>query len=190
MKSLVVMNQKGGCGKTTVCCELVKSLQRTGTLYNFYDLDPQGGSIVEQSENKNAVITVVDTPGALTDNTADWIKNADVVVIPTRASSMDIPSLNRVLEMVQVYGKKDAAIVIVINQWTRWTSSRYFRDWLGESIQGMNAVVTTLPQSEMFLQAFAMGKSIVEYAPRHRASKATMEMVNVLRETAGLDKEQ
>ena len=132
MKSLVVLNQKGCYGKTTVCCELVKSLQRKNTPYNFYDLDPQGGSIVEQSENKNAVITVVDTPGALTDNTADWIKNADVVVIPTRASYMDIPSLNCVLEMVQVYGKENVAVVIVINQWTLWTSSRYFRDWMVE----------------------------------------------------------
>lgn len=185
---IIFLNQKGGVGKTTCSCELVKSLERTDTPYSFFNLDPQGGSWIEPKDDPNAEITVVDTPGVLSEHSAEWIQNADVICIPARASALDIPTLNRMLEMVQTYRKKDAALVIIINQWTRWTACKDFMVWL-ETLDWMNAVVTMLPQSEMFLQASACGKSVVEFVPRHMAAKGTLDMVNAIRKASGLDEE-
>lgn len=186
--NIVFMNQKGGVGKTTCCCELGKSLERTGTPYSFFNLDPQGGSLIEPKDDPNAEVTIVDTPGVLSEHSAEWVQNADVICVPTRASALDIPTLNRMLDMVQTYRKKDAALVIIINQWTRWTSCKDFMVWLG-GLDWLNAVVTTLPQSEMFLQASAMGKSVIEFAPRHMAAQGALDMVNTIRKVAGLDEE-
>ena len=186
--NIVFMNQKGGVGKTTCCCEFVKSLERTSTSYSFFNLDPQGGSLVEQRDDPNAKITVVDTPGVLSEHSAEWVQNADVICIPTLASALDIPTLNRMLDMVQTYRKKDAVLVLIINRWTRWTSCKDFMVWL-ETLDWMNAVVVTLPQSEMFLQASASGQSVVEFAPRHMAAKGTLDMVNAIRRIVGLDEE-
>ena len=39
MKTILVVNQKGGTGKTTICDELAFACERAGIVYDFYDLD-------------------------------------------------------------------------------------------------------------------------------------------------------
>ena len=43
MKTILIANQKGGCGKTLVVDELAFSFDRTDVKYSLYDLDGQGG---------------------------------------------------------------------------------------------------------------------------------------------------
>ena len=49
--------------------------------------------------------------------------------------------------------------------------------------------VATLPQSEAFVQAGAAGKSVVEFDRRGKAAKATLVLVDTVREAAGFPKE-
>ena len=44
------------------------------TSYNFYDLDGQGGLLHEGINNDNAEYNIIDTPGQLTKDTANIIK--------------------------------------------------------------------------------------------------------------------
>ena len=68
MKTIVLVNQKGGVGKTTFADEIAWGLERRGREVGFINLDPQGGASHEQKtvEGEKAV-TVVDTPGYLND---------------------------------------------------------------------------------------------------------------------------
>lgn len=84
MKTILVCNQKGGVGKSLVADEIAFSFERSGIPVSFYDLDTQGGTLHETHEADAAQVAVVDTPGALQEGLADWLKEADVVVIPTR----------------------------------------------------------------------------------------------------------
>ena len=67
---------------------------------SFYDLDTQGGTLHKTHEADGAQVAVVDTPGALQEGLADWLKEADVVVIPTRTTSRDIEPLMRMRKAV------------------------------------------------------------------------------------------
>ena len=62
MKTIVLVNQKGGVGKTTFADEIAWGLERRGREVGFINLDPQGGASHEQKtvEGEKAV-TVVDT---------------------------------------------------------------------------------------------------------------------------------
>lgn len=185
MKTILVCNQKGGVGKSLCADELAFSFERTDTPVSFYDLDAQGGTLHVTHEVKDAKVAVVDTPGALQEALPEWLKAADVVVIPTRTTSRDIESLMRMRKAVFKHSR--AKIVYVMNGWNRFKASRDFMDWF-KGLAGEQTVVK-LPQSEAFVQAGAAGKSIVEYAPRGKAAASVMELVNTMREAAGFEKE-
>ncbi|MDB1214711.1 hypothetical protein ABJB38_00725 [Bifidobacterium bifidum] len=116
---------------------------------------------------------------------ADWLKEADVVVIPTRTTSRDIEPLMRMRKAVFKNGR--AKIVYVMNGWNRFKASRDFMEWF-EGLAG-DQTVAKLPQSEAFVQAGAAGKSVVEFDRRGKAAKATLALVGTVREAAGFPKE-
>ncbi|MCR0487449.1 chromosome partitioning protein, partial [[Clostridium] innocuum] len=116
---------------------------------------------------------------------ADWLKEADVVVIPTRTTSRDIEPLMRMRKAVFKHSK--AKIVYVMNGWNRFKASRDFMEWF-DGLAGVQTVVK-LPQSEAFVQAGAAEQSVVEYDKRGKAARATMELVNTVRDAAGFPME-
>ena len=185
MKMILVCNQKGGVGKSLVADEIAFSFERSGIPMSFYDLDAQGGTLHKTREVDGAEVAVVDTPGALQEALADWLKEADVVVIPTRTTSRDIEPLMRMRKAVFKHSR--AKIVYVMNGWNRFKASRDFMEWF-RGLAGDQTVVT-LPQSEAFVQAGAGEQSVVEYDRRGKAAKATLSMANTVREIAGFPKE-
>ena len=60
---------------------------------------------------------------------ADWLREADVVVIPTRTTSRDIEPLMRMRKAVFKNGR--AKIVYVMNGRNRFKESRDFMEWFG-----------------------------------------------------------
>ena len=156
MKTILVCNQKGGVGKSLVADEIAFSFERSGIPVSFYDLDAQGGTLHRTQEADGAEVAVVDTPGALQEALSDWLREADVVVIPTRTTSRDIEPLMRMRKAV--FKRSRAKIVYVMNGWNRFKASRDFMEWF-EGLAGDQTVVT-LPQSEAFVQAGAAGVSV------------------------------
>jgi len=190
-KNILFCNQKGGVGKSTICAELVLSLRRTGIPYNFYDLDQQGGTILDPVEDQAAAVSVIDTPGALTDKLADWLRESSVVCIPVRPSALEMASARLMLDAYKANRQPRAKLVIVVNQFTRWTSSRDFLEWITAeaSRRKCNARITTLIQSEAILQAGAFGASVVDFAPKSPAAASALEVINAIRQAAGLKQE-
>lgn len=137
MKTILVCNQKGGVGKSLVADEIAFSFERSGIPVSFYDLDTQGGTLHETHEADAAQVAVVDTPGALQEGLADWLKEADVVVIPTRTTSRDIEPLMRMRKAV--FKNSHAKIVYVMNGWNRFKASRDFMEWF-EGLAGDQTV--------------------------------------------------
>lgn len=50
MKNILIINRKGGVGKTLVADELAFALDAKNVPYCFYDLDGQGGTLHEPVE--------------------------------------------------------------------------------------------------------------------------------------------
>ena len=79
--NILLVNQKGGVGKTTFADEIAWGLERRGHKVGFGNLDPQGGANHEKGllDDEDAV-NVIDTPGFLSDDTAEYAKNADIAI--------------------------------------------------------------------------------------------------------------
>jgi chromosome partitioning protein len=190
MKNVLFVNRKGGCGKSTLCAEFVLSLRRSGIPVNFYDLDVQGGTILKSGEEPGAKVSAVDTPGAIEDDLREWIREADVIVIPTRPSGLDMDSLRFMVEVYEANRKRGSRLVIVVNQYTRWSSSREYLEWVTDEFSKVGADIATFMQSETVLQASVQDMSVVDFSPRSAAAQSALEVVNTIRRAAKLPEEQ
>ena len=172
MKNILISNTKGGVGKSLIADELAFSFERTDIPYNFYDLDSQGGTLHRTSKKENATVSVIDTPATLNDQLGQWISSADLIIIPTRTTSRDIE------EIVNRNNNK-CNVIYVLNAFNRWRASNDFYEWLSRYV---NSTILFLPQSELFVQASAYRKSVVDYAPKSKAAIAILELCNKVRE--------
>lgn len=184
MKRIVVMNSKGGSGKSLLARELAYSLERTNTPYNFYDFDRQRGSIPEK-EQDDAIVMIADTPAKVTEKQiADFAASADVIVIPTQTGMDDAGPTIESLQIAR-QANPQAEIIVVQNSWTRYRLASDYNKWLANNIG--DAKLEILPRSEMFGQARAANASVVSWAPKSRAATLLLKTLNTIREAAQLD---
>lgn len=182
MKNLLIINQKGGVGKSTLADLLAWEFEKADIPYNFYDLDGQGGVIHETQENPDAKVSVIDTPGALQKDMHEWIAEADVIVIPTKATMMDVKPLQRMMELVK---DSKCPVIFVETMWNRFTTAASFEEWLKDETKGKYQILR-IPQSEQFTQAAALGCSVIEHAPKSSAAEAALTFVNCVKKTLKL----
>lgn len=187
MKTILVAATKGGVGKTTLCDELLYSFERTGDSASFYNLDPQRGSAHGAQKQDDAVVAIVDTPGYLADELPHEMEMADVIVIPCRASILDMPAFRHIRTMTEKYAP-DTPVVVVLNGWNRFTTNREFQEWLGNT-KRPSEELTTMIQSEMVVQAGMNKSSVVVYDRTSNAAAVMLRAINVIRQAAGFNPE-
>ena len=147
-----------------LCDYLIKD----GIRHNMIDLDLQMGSLHEAQECEDASVTVVDTPGALQEETKEWMEAADMIIIPTLMGTRDVPALERMIEIASEFkGKKP--ILIILNRWNHYNISKEFTTWFETQYPDLKTAV--LSDCTAFNQAAACGESILEYAPRSKGAQ-------------------
>lgn len=137
MHTIVLANQKGGVGKSTitaalgVCAEAMgqgpvvlidtDSQQSLSKWWNRRESKTPHFASVEISKlagylndlkEAGVALVVIDTQGAITADVRQVLSCADLVIIPTRASAMDLDVIADTVDMVEQAGKR---MVFVIN---------------------------------------------------------------------------
>ena len=175
MKTISFINQKGGVGKSILADELAFEFERKALNFNLYDLDGQGGLLHAESNNDDADFNIVDTPGQLTKDITNVIKESDIIIVPTRASIKEMEPLKRTLQLIQSCKKDTATVIIVLNGWNRFTVYAQFEEWLKTEYPEFNKIIT-IPQSEALSQAGAYGQSVISYQPKNKASEQLLKL--------------
>lgn len=181
MKNIIVCNQKGGVGKSLIADELAFSFEKDNITTDFYNLDPQGGTIHKVHEEERAQVGIIDTPGALSEEMDTWLKAADLAIVPTRPTARDVETL---LRMRDILKKKKLPVIYIINGINRWRASRDFKDWIYKEFEGER--ILQIPQSEVFVQAVLAEKSVVETAPDSPAAYAIRLLYQEVKKIIGI----
>ena len=124
MKSIMVINQKGGSGKTTIAVNLAAYCAQRGYQTTLMDLDPQESSTqwlsvrpISKSKingskqfnktlkkGKNRVV-IYDVPAAIHGSRLEnYIKKANMVVVPVMPSPIDMRAAREFIQRVRSMG--------------------------------------------------------------------------------------
>ncbi|MGH8581201.1 MAG: AAA family ATPase [Gammaproteobacteria bacterium] len=193
MRSIVVLNPKGGCGKSTLVTNLAGYYAERGKAVAIADLDPQGSSLdwlaARPPERppihgiagwkepvrppRDTEVLVIDTPAGVHDarHLGELLKRAQSVLIPMLPSAIDMRAATRfVVELMELRR--------VVNQEVRLaTVANRVRDHtlaaqdLAEFMATLKLpdghrlpCLTVLRASQTYVHAAEKGLSIFEFA--------------------------
>ncbi len=138
MKTLAIVSQKGGVGKTTLATALAVASEREGRRTALFDIDPQGSAsfwndtrqanspavvavppvrlahMLKAAEEAGTDFVIIDAPPIAKDIAFQAVENADFILIPTRPAVLDVMAATETLKLVKRASDppKPAAVVI------------------------------------------------------------------------------
>jgi chromosome partitioning protein len=202
MKTIAIISQKGGAGKTTLAVHLATAAALSGLTTAIIDLDPQGTAaswgdrrsrgepevisgqaarlptLIEAAQANGADCIILDTaPNA--DQTALRAAGvADLVLIPCRAAMFDLEAIKTTLTLAQIAHKP--AYVVLNAVPPRSGIGREAAEGLAR--QGAQVAPVMLSQRVAFAHGVIDGRTAQEFEP---GGKAAEEIAELYRWTCG-----
>ena len=185
MKTIAIITQKGGSGKTTLAVHLAVCAIQKGKSVVLVDLDPQGSAIdwfearqsinelaaihthaealpdlLKRAKKGNADLVVIDTAPHSDKAATIAAKVADFILIPCRPARFDLKAIDPTFKIVRLT-KTPAAVVI--NNAPRGKIAEQIRELLRS--EGYPVLDLMISQRAAFLNAVFDGRSVHEYEP-------------------------
>jgi chromosome partitioning protein len=205
MKTLAIIAQKGGSGKTTLAVHLAMCATRQKFKTALIDLDPQGSAyrwnesredghkldavqtnsgqlaaILKQAQAGGVDLAIIDTAPHSDSTAAVAAQFADVVLIPCRPARFDLDAIATTAQIAKV-AKTPAAIIL--NAAPRGKLAEEARVALQR--QGFTVMTTILHQRAAYSHAVIDGRSVHEYEPDGKAAAEIDELYNHITELYG-----
>jgi chromosome partitioning protein len=135
MRTLAIISQKGGVGKTTLATALAVAAEKDGRSVALFDLDPQASAafwkdareaetpavvavpparlqhVLSAAADSGCALAIIDAPPFAKDIAFEAAQHADFILIPTRPAVLDVMAMTRTLELVRHYPKPSAVVL-------------------------------------------------------------------------------
>ena len=185
MRHIMVMNAKGGCGKTTLATSLAAYYADEGASVVLADYDPQGSSTdwlslrpedrapitgVKAFEsglkgvNRGTDVVILDAPARSHGSELTTLLNhAETIVMPVLPSTIDMMATTRFIKELgdnAAFKRRKVKLGLVGN---RVRENTLIFDELDEYLEGQRApYLTTLREAQNYVRAFTRGLGIFE----------------------------
>lgn len=204
LHKIVVVNPKGGCGKTTLATNLASIYAQRGPAPTLVDCDQQGfstrwlekrpearpevhGIAAYESEeplanqvNPESSTLIFDLPAALpSEHLQDYTYTADSILIPIMPSAVDVYSATHFIAQLlldQQLDRRDQRLVIVANR-VRSNTKSY--QMLKSFLTSLDIpLIAVLRDSQNFVHAIAQGIGVCELP--HYKTKNDMQQIDAI----------
>ena len=191
MKTIAIISQKGGAGKTTVAVHLATAAALAGHAAAIIDLDPQGTAaswgdrrqaaapevvsgqavrlpiLVDAAKAAGADLLVLDTAPNADQTALRAAQVADLVLVPCRAATFDLEAIKTTLTLAQIAQKPSFVVLNAVPP----------RSGIGreaaEGLEGQGAHVAPvmLSQRAAFAHGVIDGRTAQEFEPGGKAAE-------------------
>lgn len=185
MRHILVLNSKGGCGKSTIATSLAAYYATRDERVTLVDYDRQASSLdwlQRRPENRppitgvagfndgfrpvprNTDVVVIDAPaGCHGRELTDLVRHAETIVVPVLPSTIDIVASGKFIDALQEVGKverREVKLAVVGNRVREVTLiAQELDDYLGKLKM---PYVTKLREAQNYVRAYTRGLGIHE----------------------------
>jgi len=196
MKTLSILSQKGGTGKTTLALHLAVAAERAGKTCAVIDLDPQASAagwkdlrqgetptvvsaqaarlpqVLATAEEHGADVIVIDTAPHAEGAALAAARAADLILIPCRPAVLDLKAIGTTIDLVRLAGNPAAVVLNAVPP--RGTLVRE----AGEVVEsyGVTLCPVCVGQRAAFVHALTDGATAEEYEPRGKAAEEVAQL--------------
>ena len=197
MRTIAVISQKGGAGKTTLALHIAVAAERAGYSTVLLDMDPQGtaeawsewrkeeppvvipaktntlAKTLQRAAGHGADLIVIDTPPLAEAEARSAAKAADLVLVPCRPNAFDLHSIRTTADLTSFAAKP---AFVVFNAGPIAAARMY-----AETIElvndiGMQVAPVRLSERAAFRHATGSGKSVQEVEPNGKAAQEVVSL--------------
>ncbi len=191
MKTIAIISQKGGAGKTTVALHLAVGAVLDGLNTLVIDLDPQASSSNWSDRRQDELPVVVSTHASRLEQTLktarenggelvildtaphsdsialDAARASDLVLIPCRPSILDIEAIRNSASLVGTTGKPAVGVLNAVAP--QGSEADEAAQTIGE--QGLEVCPVRLVNRVAFARSLVTGQTAQEYEPEGKAAE-------------------
>lgn len=196
MRTVTLLSQKGGSGKTTLSINLAIAATLKGKSVVIIDLDPQQSAarwarlrqadnpvivsghgpnvadLVERAKCGGADLVIIDTAPKSESAALAAVKLADVAIIPCQPSSLDLDAIADSVNIAQL--AKKPAFFVLNNCRASSTLADEAADALSE--YGFAIAPVRIGSRVAFVKSLAEGKGVLEHEPGRAAAAEIMKL--------------
>ena len=195
MKTLAIISQKGGAGKTTLALHLAVAAQAKGRQVAIIDLDPQSsaagwwdsrqadtpvvvsaqatrlGQVLDAAKQGGADLSILDTAPHSESAALAAARAADLILIPCRPAILDLRAIGSTIDLAKLAGKPCAVVLNAV-------PPRGLVKDAQEAIAGYGVPVAPfyLAQRAAFAHALIAGQTAQEYEPNGKAAEEAVQL--------------
>jgi chromosome partitioning protein len=211
MKTIAIISQKGGAGKTTLALHLAVAAERAGQTAVIIDLDPQASAtswkdsrpgetpavvsaqsarlqaVLDAAEKGGAAFCIIDTAPHSESAALAAARAADLILIPCRPAILDLRAISNTIDLAKIAGKP---VAVVLN-------SVPPRGSLAEEAAaavagyGVDVAPVQIGQRAAFMHALTVGQTAQEYEPAGKGADEVQQLYMwTCKQVGMLDNEQ
>jgi chromosome partitioning protein len=190
MKTVAIVSQKGGAGKTTIAVHLATAAASAGHAAAIIDLDPQGTaaswgdrrqaeapevvsgqaarlSVLIDAARAGADLVILDTAPNADQTALRAAQFADLVLVPCRAAAFDLEAIKTTLTLAQIAQKPSFVVLNAVPP-----RSAIGRE-AAEGLEGQGARVAPvmISQRAAFAHGVIDGRTAQEFEPGGKAAE-------------------
>lgn len=204
MKTVAIVSQKGGAGKTTMSVHVAVAAAHAGENVVIIDLDPQTNAAswgdlreaeapavlavppgrlsqaLQAAREEGVTFAVIDTAAKSENPALEAAKTADLVLIPCRRSFFDVDAMSWTANLLKIAGRPGYVVLNALKP----GSTKIQGDVMNAiAAYGLTTAPVVIHDRGAYINAIPTGQAAQEFEPRGAAAEEIKNLYAWLQET-------